>query len=140
MASSAGHDRVGAGAHRPDAVEHLVPATPPQQEQDERIGVEGVGHQVAEGGGVLARIDVVGARARGAQVAGAGEQVDLDRGGVGHHTGIELAVEERGGVGGLGADGFEHRLPLVVAELADVEVDVVGVGFGPLDEAGDRTW
>ena len=88
-------------------------------EQLEGVVVEHVGHEVADGGGVLARIGPVRARAARPELARAGQQVDAGRGDVVDAPRVELAVEQGGGVGGPRRDGVEHGVPLVVGELPD---------------------
>ena len=105
-----------------------------EQEEGEGIGVELVGHQVADRSRVLAGVGPVGAGATGLQLAGAGEQVDARRGGRLGDARLQLAVEQGGGVGGPRRDGGEHLLPLVVAELPDADAHRVGLGSAPLDD------
>ena len=102
----------------PDAAEDGVTVKAPEEEQTERIGVEGLGHQVAHGGRVLARVGPVGAGAAWLQLARSGQEVDADVGGLVDDAWVELAVEERGGMAGAGRDRVNTLSHSACAEAA----------------------
>jgi hypothetical protein len=109
-----------------DAAEDGVTMEAPEEEQAERVGVEGLGYQVAHGGRVLARVGPVGAGAAWLQLARPRQQVDADVGGPVDDAWVELAVEEGGGMGGAGRDRREHGVPLRGAERAEPHPHAVG--------------
>ena len=82
-AATVSHIHGRAAAAGPQRGEHLLAVATPQQQHAEGIGVQRVGDQVADRGGVLARVGPVRAAAAGLDLAGAREQVEPDAGCVG---------------------------------------------------------
>ena len=82
----------------------------PQREQHEGVRVDGIGHHVTDGGGMLARVGVVRARAARYQVARHRKQFHPVGSGVVDDARYELVVEQRRGMASPGRQGIEETL------------------------------
>ena len=94
--------------------EHLVLGTSPQHQQGERIGVECVGDQVADGRGVLAGLSLVRAGTIDAELTGARKQLRPD-------AGREFAVEQRGEMADLCGHAVEETRPYVLVKHRQID-------------------
>ena len=88
----------------------LLASETTEEEHAEGIGIERIGDEVADGGGVLAGIGPVRAGAAGLQLAWSREQIEADGVRTSSATpGGKLAIEERRSVADLGRQRIEHR-------------------------------
>jgi hypothetical protein len=82
-----------------------------QQQQRERVGVQRIGHQVADRRRVLTRVGPVWAGAARLQLARTGQQVGARAAHVVGHLRQQLPVQQGRGVADLGGDRVQDPVP-----------------------------